>query len=149
MAGIGEPTISHVTKWERFGDDTWINTDHVEVVRVEEQEDGRWQLTAAFTSGRTYPIGSHEDRDLLADCTDALLRGHVGERLLDLAGVEDAESCLSEALASEAEDSEATESEATLGAEAALVAQAVEAPFGMVAPAKRRWWFRRAVARSL
>lgn len=74
-----------VTKWERFGDDTWINVDHVEVLRVEEQEDGRWQLMAAFASGRSYPIGSHDDREMLAECTDAVLRGRVGERLLDLA----------------------------------------------------------------
>ena len=73
-----------MTKWERFGEDTWINVDHVEVVRVEEQEDGTWQLTAAFASGRTYPIGGHTDRELLVDCTDAVLRNQVGERLLDL-----------------------------------------------------------------
>lgn len=78
-----------MTKWERFGDDTWINVDHVEVVRVEAQEDGRWQLTAAFSSGRSYPIGSHEDRELLTECTDALLRGQVGERLGELAGAAD------------------------------------------------------------
>lgn len=73
-----------MTTWERFGDDTWINVDHVEVVKVEQQEDGRWQLIAAFTSGRTYPIGIHDDRELLAECTDAILRGQVGERLRDL-----------------------------------------------------------------
>lgn len=75
-----------VTKWERFGDDTWINVDHVEVLRVEEQEDGRWQLIAAFTSGRSYPVGSHEDRELLADCTDMLLRGQISDRLRVLTG---------------------------------------------------------------
>lgn len=70
-----------MTKWQRFGDGTWVNVDHVEIVRVEEQENGGWQLTATFASGTTHPLGSHDDRDLLADCTDALLRGEVGEHL--------------------------------------------------------------------
>jgi hypothetical protein len=68
-----------VTKWERFGDDTWINIDHVEVVRVEEHDDGQWTLSAAFASGRTYPLGVHEDRELLAECTDVVLRGQASD----------------------------------------------------------------------
>lgn len=78
-----------MTTWQRFGDGTWVNVDHLEVVRVEEQDGGSWQLTATFTSGRTHPLGSHEDRDLLVDCTDALLRGEVGEHLGALAGAAD------------------------------------------------------------
>lgn len=70
-----------MTTWQRFGDGTWVNVDHVEVVRVEEQEDGGWQLTATFTSGRSDPLGAHDNRELLIDCTDALLRGEVGEHL--------------------------------------------------------------------
>lgn len=68
-----------VTKWERFSDDTWINVDHVEVMRVEEQEDGRWILSAAFSSGRTHPLGSSDDRELLAECTDVVLRGGASD----------------------------------------------------------------------
>lgn len=75
-----------MTTWQRFGDGTWVNVDHLEVVRVEEQDGGSWQLTATFTSGRTHPLGSHDDRDLLVDCTDALLRGEVGRHLGALAG---------------------------------------------------------------
>ena len=75
-----------MTTWQRFGDGTWVNVDHLEVVRVEEQDGGSWQLTATFTSGRTHPLGRHDDRDLLVDCTDALLRGEVGEHLGALAG---------------------------------------------------------------
>ena len=78
-----------MTTWQRFGDGTWVNVDQLEVVRVEEQEGGGWQLTAAFTSGRTHPLGSHDDRDLLIDCTDALLRGEVGRHLGALAGAGD------------------------------------------------------------
>ena len=70
-----------MAKWQRFGDDTWVNVDQVEVLRIEEDEDGRWQLTAAFSSGRAYPVGAHDDRQLLADCTDALIRGEVSDRL--------------------------------------------------------------------
>jgi hypothetical protein len=70
-----------MTTWQRFGDGTWVNVDHVEVVRVEEQDDGGWQLTATFTSGRSDPLGAHDNRELLIDCTDALLRGEVGEHL--------------------------------------------------------------------
>lgn len=70
-----------MTTWQRFGDGTWVNVDHLEVVRVDEQDDGTWQLTATFTSGHTHPLGSHTNRDLLVDCTDALLRGEVGEHL--------------------------------------------------------------------
>jgi hypothetical protein len=70
-----------MTKWQRFGDGTWVNVDHVEVVSVEEQDDGSWRLTATFASGRIHPLGSHEDRDLLVDCTDALLRDEVGQHL--------------------------------------------------------------------
>jgi hypothetical protein len=78
-----------MTKWQRFGDGTWVNVDHVEVVHVEEQDEGAWQLTATFTSGRTHPLGSHGDRDLLVDCTDALLRGEVGQHLRDLTDTAD------------------------------------------------------------
>ena len=70
-----------MTTWQRFGDGTWVNVDHVEVVRVEEQDNGGWQLTATFTSGRSDPLGAHDNRELLIDCTDALLRGEVGEHL--------------------------------------------------------------------
>lgn len=68
-----------MTKWERFGDDTWINIDHVEVMRVEAQEDGRWILSAAFASGRTHLLGGADDRDLLAECTDVVLRGGASD----------------------------------------------------------------------
>jgi hypothetical protein len=78
-----------MTKWQRFGDGTWVNVDHVEVVSVEEQDDGSWRLTATFASGRIHPLGSHEDRDLLVDCTDALLRGEVGEHLRALTDTAD------------------------------------------------------------
>lgn len=74
-----------MTKWQRFGDDTWVNVDHVEVVGVEELDDGGWQLTATFTSGRAHPLGRHDDRHLLIDCTDVLLRGEVGDHLRALA----------------------------------------------------------------
>lgn len=70
-----------MTKWQRFGDSTWVNVDQVEILRIEEQQDGRWQLTADFASGRSYPVGSHEDGQLLADCTDALMRGEMSDRL--------------------------------------------------------------------
>ena len=74
-----------MANWQRFGDGTWVNVDQVEVVRIDEQAEGGWQLTAAFASGRTHPLGSHADRDLLVDCTDVLLRGEVGEHLRALA----------------------------------------------------------------
>jgi len=83
--GTPVPTLCAMTTWQRFGDGTWVNVDHVEVVRVEEQDSGGWQLTATFTSGRTDPLGSHANRELLIDCTDALLRGEVGEHLHALA----------------------------------------------------------------
>ena len=70
-----------MAKWQRFGDGTWVNVDQVEVVRVEEQDDGGWQLVATFSSGSTFPLGSHVDRGLLVDCTDVLLRDEVGEHL--------------------------------------------------------------------
>ena len=78
-----------MTLWQRFGEDTWVNVDHVEVVRVEEQDDGSWQLTATFASGRVHPLGGHDDRELLVDCTDALLRGQVGDHLGALAATEE------------------------------------------------------------
>lgn len=77
-----------MTKWQRFGESTWVNVDHVEVVRVDEQEEGGWQLTAVFASGRTHPLGCHADRDLLVECTDAVLRDQVGEHLLTLVATE-------------------------------------------------------------
>lgn len=110
-----------MTKWQRFGDRTWVNVDHVEVVQVDEQEDGGWQLMAVFASGHTHPLGSHADRDLLVDCTDALLRGEVGEHLRALADT---------------------------GAEPSTEAGMQPAPDPAMqpeaAPAKRRrWWVRR------
>ncbi len=80
-----------MTKWQRFGDSTWVNVDEVEVLRIDEQEDGRWQLTADFASGRSYAVGSHDDRQLLADCTDSLIRGEVSERLRAWANETDAD----------------------------------------------------------
>ena len=85
-----------MTTWQRFGDGTWVNVDHVEVVRVEEQDNGGWQLTATFTSGRSDPLGTHDNRELLIDCTDALLRGEVGEHLQALTVTQD-ESIVPEA----------------------------------------------------
>lgn len=93
-----------MTTWQRFGDGTWVNVDHLEVVRVDEQDDGSWQLTATFTSGHTHPLGSHANRELLVDCTDALLRGEVGEHLealTDSADLELAASGLQPAAAAE------------------------------------------------
>lgn len=118
-----------MTKWERFGDDTWINVDHVEVVRVEEQEDGRWELTAAFASGRTYPIGSHEDREMLAACTDALLRDQVSERLLDLTD-------------DTAEADGADKADESLAADVILPANAAQSAGGPVPAERTKWWRR-------
>lgn len=111
-----------MTKWQRFGDDTWVNVDHVEVVRVEEQEDGSWQLTAAFASGQTHPLGSHPDRDLLLECTDVLLRDEVGAQLRAL----------------------------TDTVEETVVAPVVDPdPEIVPVPAKRmRWWLRRSGSRA-
>lgn len=80
-----------MTQWQRFGDGTWVNVDHVEVLQVEEPEpdESGWQLTAIFASGRTHPLGRHDDRGLLIDCTDAFLGGEVGSHLRALADTSD------------------------------------------------------------
>ena len=80
-----------MAKWQRFGDGTWVNVDQVEVVRVEEDGDGPgWKLAATFASGATYALGSAEDREMLVDCTDVLLRDEVGDHLRALAEMPDA-----------------------------------------------------------
>lgn len=79
-----------MAKWQRFGDGTWVNVDQVEVVRVEEDDEGAgWKLTATFASGAVYALGSAEDRDMLVDCTDVLLRDEVGDHLRALAEMPD------------------------------------------------------------
>lgn len=78
-----------MAKWQRFGDGTWVNVDHVEVVRVEEDDDGGWQLTASFASGSTHALGRADGRELLVDCTDVLLRDEVGEHLRALTDTPD------------------------------------------------------------
>lgn len=118
-----------MTSWQRFGDGTWVNVDHVEVVRVEEQDDGSWQLVAAFASGRVHPLGSHEDRDLLLDATDVVLRGEVGERLRPGADTDDQAAVA----VVETADPEPV------------------APVASVAPVaarRKRWWFGRSDSRS-
>ena len=86
-----------MAQWQRFGDGTWVNVDQVEVLQVDEPvrgEDG-WQLTATFASGRTHPLGTHANRELLIDCTDAFLGGEVGSHLRALAEPSDDTSVVS------------------------------------------------------